>query len=264
MDPATHDGRDRAEAGAPAGDEALIDQVRRFWDADAETYDHSATHWPQSPAEEAAWTALLRAALPDPPARVLDVGAGTGFLTLPAASLGHETLALDLSPAMLGVLVRKARAAQLGVATRVAVADAPPPGPFDAVMCRHLLWTLPDPVAALTAWRAAAPHGQLLVVEGAWGGGEPGQAWRQQARRALRWVQRRRPAHHGTYDPAVWEALPLGDGTDPSVLVEAVRRAGWRDVALSRLHDVEWARLRPRPAPERWLGPVPQFAVRAR
>lgn len=238
--------------------------VRQFWDRDAATYDHSATHWPQTAAEEAAWAALLQRSLPPAPARVLDIGAGTGFLSLPAARLGHDVTAVDLSSAMLLRLAEKADGEQLAVRTVVGAAHEPPAGPFDAVVCRHLLWTLPDPWTALRRWRGACAEGRLLVVEGAWGRTEPGQRWRARARRQLRRARRSGAAHHGSYDPGVWDALPMSGGTDPSAVVDAVRAAGWRDVGLSRLRDVEWARLRAQPVPERWLGTIPQFAITAR
>lgn len=243
---------------------SLQESVRQFWDHDATTYDRSATHWPQTAAEVAAWTRLLQQALPPSPARVLDVGAGTGFLSLPAARLGHDVTAADLSGEMLSQLTRKAEAEGLAVATVAAGADEPPAGPFDAVMCRHLLWTLEDPWVALRRWRGACEEGRLLIVEGAWGRAEPGQRWRARARRAVRRLRRQGPAHHGSYDPAVWQALPMSGGTDPSAVVDAARSAGWRDVALRRLRDVEWTRVRAEPAPERWLGTIPQFAVTAR
>src|SRR5262249_14917292 len=40
---------------------------------------------------------------------------------------------------------------------------------FDVVLCRHLLWTLPDPGAALRRWAGLLrPGGQLVLVEGRW------------------------------------------------------------------------------------------------
>src|SRR5580692_6937640 len=137
---------------------AILDDIRRFWDDDAATYDNAPGHHPTSAAVQAAWTAALASLLPPPPARVLDCGAGTGFLSLIAARLGHRVTALDLSSQMLAKLRGAAEAEGLAIAVVVAPAHEPPPG-FDAVMERHLLWTLPDPVAALTAWRAAAPGG---------------------------------------------------------------------------------------------------------
>ena len=109
---------------------------------------------PPSAAVQAAWTAALEALLPPAPARVLDCGAGTGFLSLIAARLGHRVTALDLSPGMLAKLPR--RGGGRGASTSPwwpAPPHEPPPG-FDVVIERHLLWTLPDPAAALAAWRA--------------------------------------------------------------------------------------------------------------
>jgi ubiquinone/menaquinone biosynthesis C-methylase UbiE len=78
-----------------------VDETRQFWDTDAETYDRSPSHHPTTALERASWTAVLARLLPPPPARVLDVGAGTGFLSLLAAQLGHRVTALDLSVEML-------------------------------------------------------------------------------------------------------------------------------------------------------------------
>src|SRR6266487_402337 len=63
----------------------LADSVRRFWDADAATYDRSPDHGAATPTERAAWSAALARLLPPAPARVLDAGAGTGFLSLGGA-----------------------------------------------------------------------------------------------------------------------------------------------------------------------------------
>jgi len=50
----------------------------------------------------------MRRLLPEPPASVLDVGAGTGFLSLLLAGQGYDVTAVDLSPGMLGQLRGKA------------------------------------------------------------------------------------------------------------------------------------------------------------
>ena len=40
------------------------------------------------------------------------------------------------------------------------------------MLCRHVLWTLPDPAAALARWvRLLAPHGRVVLVEGSWSTG---------------------------------------------------------------------------------------------
>jgi SAM-dependent methyltransferase len=239
---------------------AILDEIRRFWDDDAATYDNSPGHRPVSAAVQAAWTATLEALLPPAPARVLDCGAGTGFLSLIAARLGHRVTALDLSPEMLARLGAAAHAEGLEIAAVVAPAHEVPEG-FDVVMERHLLWTLPDPGRALAAWRSAAPEGRLVAIESLWGDADPIEALRG---RAWKWVQRRRgtaPDHHGPYPTAVRAALPLGQGTHPRAVAELVAEAGWRNPRLVRLRDVDWATTLELRLPERVLGVTPRFAV---
>jgi SAM-dependent methyltransferase len=134
--------------GASGPGRNLEEEIRRFWDADAPTYDDSSSHRPRDPAVLAAWTAALAHLLPPAPVRVLDVGAGTGFLSLIAARLGHTVTALDLSPQMLSRLQRVARAEDLEIEVVTSPAARPPEG-FDVVMERHVLWTLSDPADAL-------------------------------------------------------------------------------------------------------------------
>src|SRR5213594_1477912 len=139
------------------------DRIREWWDRDAGTYDRSASHAMTDPVEAAAWRAALQRLLPAPPSRVLDVGAGTGSLSLLAAELGHDVTALDLSEGMLAAARRKAEEQGHSISFVVGPAEDPPPGPFDAVIERHVVWTLPDPVGALRAWRTVAPAGRLAL-----------------------------------------------------------------------------------------------------
>src|SRR3970282_2266474 len=138
----------------------------------------------------AAWSQALREALPNAPATVLDVGAGTGALELLAAELGHDVTALDLSRGMLARAQDKAK--ERGLEDRltfvVGSATEPPEGPFDAVMERHVLWTLPDPVFALQRWRQVAAR--LVLFEGVVGATNPAQRARDAAGGAV--PQRRR------------------------------------------------------------------------
>jgi SAM-dependent methyltransferase len=241
----------------------LTGRVRAWWDADADTYDHSSDHgWAAaSPAVRAAWNAALHRFLPGPGSRVLDVGAGTGFLSLAAARLGHRVTALDLSEGMLARLGEHADREGLTVEVVQGGAEDPPPGPFDAVIERHLMWTLPDPEAALTAWRAAAPEGRLVLFEGLWGESDPVEALRGQAREGLRRLRGDPDHHHGSYDPETVAELPLARGASPDQLVDLVEAAGWGPVRLERLGDVEWAQLLQLPASARLLGVTPKFAV---
>jgi SAM-dependent methyltransferase len=147
------------------------------WDAAAETFDQEPDHGLADPDCRSAWRDLLVAALPAPPSRVADLGCGTGTLSLLLAEAGHTVTGVDFSPAM----VERARA-KAGHAAQFHVGDAaaPPlaPASYDVVLCRHVLWALPDPAAALERWVGLlAPGGRLVLVEGRWhtGGGLTGE-----------------------------------------------------------------------------------------
>lgn len=241
----------------------LRDQIREYWDIDSATYDDSASHRPRTALELATWASSLTRLLPPPPATVLDVGAGTGFLSLLLARAGYEVSALDLSPGMLHRLRDNAESAGVHVTTHEGDAVHPPAGSFDAVVERHLLWTLPDPSGALEAWRAVAPEGRLLLLESLWG---PSAGMAEQLRHAAQvGLRRLRGAghdHHAEYDPHMRSQLPLGSGTTPEALLRLVESSSWRFARIERLRDVEWATRAALPSPaERLVGVSARFAV---
>jgi ubiquinone/menaquinone biosynthesis C-methylase UbiE len=93
--------------------------------------------------------------------RVLDVGCGRGAVAFPAAErVGAQgsVLAVDLAPTMVELTAAEATRRRLDH-VRVAVMDAQDPSletdVFDAVLSSLVLFFLPDPTAALRAWRAA-------------------------------------------------------------------------------------------------------------
>jgi len=235
--------------------------LRDYWDEDAATYDLADGHVARTAAEQAAWRALLVRLLPPGPCRILEVGAGTGALSLPLARLGHRVTALDISPRMLDRLRAKAAEERLEVETVEGPAERPPAGGFDVVVERLLLWTLRRPPHALAAWRAAAPGGHLLSFGGIWGAADRLEAARERVRLLLHRLRGRRPEHHAPYDRALTERLPFGRGLGVSESVAAVECAGWTGVRVERLRDVEWARAASLRFPERLLGVTPEFVV---
>ncbi|EST21990.1 class I SAM-dependent methyltransferase [Streptomyces roseochromogenus] len=140
------------------------------WDAAAGAFDDEPDHGLRDPQIRAAWAARLRSWLPERPADVLDLGCGTGSLSLLAAEQGHRVTGVDSSP----VMAERARAKLAGYDAVVLCGDAaaPPVGErrFDVVLVRHVLWTLPGPDRVLRHWRdLLRPGGRLVLVEGVWG-----------------------------------------------------------------------------------------------
>lgn len=243
-------------------DDAFHGAVRAWWDDDAPWYEASPGHALTDPVEAAAWSAALVALLPAAPADVLDVGAGTGSMSLAAAALGHRVTGLDLSENMLAVARGKAEAAGHDVVFVHGRADEPPPGPFDAVIERHVAWTLPDPVGAMAAWRAVTrPGGRLVLFEGSWGGEGALDRLRDAALGAWRRTTGASHDHHAEYPEEIVRAAPLAGAGAPGPFLDAARQAGWTGVRLIRLRDVEWAAAQADPPWIAWLSHRVRFAV---
>jgi SAM-dependent methyltransferase len=238
------------------------DTIREWWDRDSHTYDEAKSHAISDPLEAAAWRQALREALPEPPARVLDVGAGTGALSLLAAEIGHRVTALDLSEGMLAVAQRKAAERGLELEFVAGSGSEPPAGPFDAVIERHVLWTLPEPEGALRAWREVmGSGGRLVLFEGVWGQRDLLTRAKDLVAEGLRSIMGVPDDHHAPYPDDLLRELPLARQSSPLPMVESVYRAGWRAVRIKRLRDVEWAAELHEPWPLGRLERRPRYAL---
>ena len=143
--------------------------VSRYWSGRAAGFDLAPSHNVLTEAQHQAWLALLREVAGPPPLSVLDVGCGTGFLAMRMAELGHTAVGIDLAEAMLAAAQRKAADSGLPVTFRHGDAEAPPHdgAPYNVILERHVLWTLPQPREAVRAWRALLkPGGLLILIEG--------------------------------------------------------------------------------------------------
>lgn len=145
-----------------------------YWDSQAATFDDSTDHGLRDPRVREAWLQLLLSHLPASPAAVADLGCGTGSLSVLLAAAGYAVTGLDFAPEMVHAARSKARAA--GVSARFGLSDAAapnlPPGSFDVVLARHVLWAMPDIPRALDAWvKLLLPGGTLVLIEGRWSTG---------------------------------------------------------------------------------------------
>lgn len=168
------------------------------WDAEAASFDDQPDHGLKDPAVREAWADLLLPLMPAGTAKVVDLGCGTGSLSLLLAEAGHDVCGIDSSAAMLDVARKKA-----DIDFREGdAADPPTTETYDVVLARHVLWAMPDPGAALDKWVGLLnPHGRLVLVEGRWftgAGLAPGEC------RDLVRARRREADLRMLDDPALW------------------------------------------------------------
>jgi ubiquinone/menaquinone biosynthesis C-methylase UbiE len=136
---------------------------REAWDEIAEGYDRHVAPQEVDVANEALRLVGLR-----PGERFLDVAAGTGGLSLPAARLGASVLATDWSPAMIERFEARARAEGL-TETDARVMDCHaldlPDASFDVVGSQFGVMLVPDQPRALREMaRVTRQGGRVLVI----------------------------------------------------------------------------------------------------
>jgi ubiquinone/menaquinone biosynthesis C-methylase UbiE len=198
-------------------DSAVKRRVRAHWGSRAATFDEAPQHGIHSPEQRERWRTVLETWTPDRQLGALDVGCGTGVLSLLLADLGYRVTGVDIAPEMLERARMKARETDRSVAFLRGDAEALPV-PDDAIellTARHLLWTLPNPTDAILEWqRVLEPGGRLLLVEGYWNHDEP-------------WDE---------YE-VVHDDLPMYDGRPPGELCVDLSRQGLKRVEYELLDD---------------------------
>ena len=154
--------RDEKEPASLAGRMTSRNE-RDYWDRHAKNYDRSMAllGGPIPRMVELTAEAVLGAA------RVLEVAAGTGLVTLALARAAKEVIATDYASAMVAKL--EARVQQEGVMNvRCEQADLYAlrfePGSFDAVVAANVLHLVPDLPSALAALQKALKPGGRLIV----------------------------------------------------------------------------------------------------
>jgi SAM-dependent methyltransferase len=248
-----------APPGAPHGGGPLDPQghVTAYWDYQGPSYDAQPGHGLHHEAERRAWLRALRGLLPPAPADILDVGTGTGFLAWLLAELGHRVTGVDLAPGMLAVArAERAKGAEgpegAGAAAplpagapdfRVGDAIDPPlpPASVDAVVNRHLLWTLTDPARAFASWRRLLrPGGRVVAIDGLWRLGQtPASAPPAAPGATPAAAEPSREVWGRHYTADVQQALPLYDAPSVDAAVAAARAAGFREVRVTALEEVD-------------------------
>lgn len=139
------------------------EQIRGAWDVLAGGFDQFVTPQTMALGEEVVRRIGLR-----PGTRVLDVAAGSGALSIPAARIGADVVATDLAPAMIERLDARARAEGLS-ALRGRVMDGQAldldADTFDVAVSMNGVSLFPDMARGLAELvRVTRPGGRVVIV----------------------------------------------------------------------------------------------------
>jgi ubiquinone/menaquinone biosynthesis C-methylase UbiE len=137
------------------------EDTRAAWDKIAPGYDKTNTPTQMWLGNEGLRRAELRSGM-----RFLDVAAGSGALSIPAARLGAQVLATDHSPVMLELLNERARKEGLNIETRVMDGHALEldDNSFDMAGSQFGVMLFPDmPKGIREMTRVVKPGGRVLI-----------------------------------------------------------------------------------------------------
>ncbi len=176
----------------------------------------------------APFATLLANAMPaDQPARVLDVGCGTGAVSLKIASRlgsgGHCT-GVDISTPLITRAIKRAASAGLPVDFRVGDAQrlALLPASFDRIVSRFGVMFFDDPVMALANLRQATRSGGSLHAI----------AWRSATENPFMTAAERATAHLLTLPARVADAPGQFAFADRERVIGILTDAGWQDIEV--------------------------------
>lgn len=223
---------------------SVKDDIREYWTKRADTYDLGAGHGIAKIAEMEAWKQLITEHLGEGRGRqALDLACGTGVMTMLMHELGFRVAGLDFTEAMMARARRKAEQADAEILflARDAEATFEPDGHYDAIIARHLVWTLVEPGRAFDEWfRILKPGGRLLIIDGDF----VRKHWLERLMPLLDRVFGKRTDGHSLLTPEQWQAhhriveqIHFRDGVRSTDVVGLLEAAGFddirRDVALS-------------------------------
>jgi ubiquinone/menaquinone biosynthesis C-methylase UbiE len=204
--------------------------IAERWDKDSAVYDSYPAHGLQNGDEKREWLKLLRSLVGEEPCRILDVGAGTGFLSLLLGELGHTCRGIDLSEGMLARAREEANIQNIrGVSFEVDDAEniSADDGMYDVVINRHLLWTLPHPREAIYEWlRVTKKGGQVIILDADWFDDSPVIKFRKKLLSLFDGLSGRKRSAGRFYHDELADNLPLMRNQSTGHALDIIRKMG--------------------------------------
>lgn len=234
----------------------IKEMVAHKWDLASGTFDTHAGHGIQSQKEREAWKRAFLKVFPEKSLKILDVGCGTGELSLLFAEMGHEVTGIDISGQMLKIAKAKAESCGTEIIFREGDAENPPfdTSSFDIVFSRHLLWTLPNPKTAVENWnKLLRKNGKVVIIDGVWDSGTLESRIRRNAGVLLTLLLERKDPRkgHSDYSDELKARLPHSGGAPLEKVKEYLSNSGFENIQVFDLKEVKAAQKEKMPLGER-------------
>lgn len=144
-------------------------EISNYWTKRSYDYDKHLGHMFHSNDEKEIWKSFLKNAIGNEKKLILDVGCGTGFLSILLKELGHDVIGIDISKGMLNIAKKNSNYLKipflLGDSNTVNFL----PETFDIIISRHLLWTLQNPKETISTWKKTlVKGGSIIIIDGNW------------------------------------------------------------------------------------------------
>ena len=216
--------------------------IKDYWNERSSTFDRSPGHVIASRKEKEAWKSLLQENIGGGTREILDIGAGTGFLSIMLAEMGHRVVGIDISKEMMERAKKKAQ--DLGVEVNFKPGDAEnlsfETGSFDAIVNRAVLWTLPNPKKALAEWkRVLKPGGRLcFFLHESQSDGITDRFRRQLGNLVVLIAERRNPWNQLHNSEKLGAELPFRGGVEPSVITKLLGDTGFKGISAEPMVEI--------------------------
>jgi ubiquinone/menaquinone biosynthesis C-methylase UbiE len=237
-------------------------EIRHNWDVNGKYYDRYGGKDPEdvfrATEDERCYMEEFASVLGKGRKKVLDVGSGTGFLSVLLARMGHDVTGVDFSREMLARSSAKTKKIGLEIQFLEGDAEAVPlPGQsFDAVVNRWVLWTQPHPEKAVSEWARLCKRGGTLVII------DSKQGKKSRIKRIISYpflvmilLKEGRTAEeiltYGKHSPGYAENLPHANGVSHREIAAYMEKCGLKDIKVRDLGYIADINLKGKPWPYR-------------
>lgn len=230
--------------------------VAHKWDLASDTFDTHPGHGIQSKKERDAWKHLFKQVFLGKNLKILDVGCGTGELSILFSEMGNKVTGIDISKNMLNVAKTKAKSCKVDIIFEEGDAENPnyDAASFDIVFNRHLLWTLSNPELAVENWRKLLQiGGKVVIIDGVWDNGSLRSKVRITASDLLKLIVERKDPRkgHARYSEELKSNLPNFGGAPLEKVKEYLSITGFENIQTFDLKDIREAQEENMPLSER-------------